>query len=128
MVHPTEPEGRSDGSGGEFLTFHEQGRLWQIPVDGGPPQALTRGPESDWQHRWSLDGRYIYVHGARERAGTVWRYRVEDGVEEPLTDLSGRRGRLGDLALATDERYVYFTWEDDIGDIWVMDVVTDEDQ
>ena len=55
--------------------------------------------------------------------GNLWRYRVEDGVEEPFTDLSGRRGRLGELALATDDQYVYFTWEDDIGDIWIMDFV-----
>ena len=24
---------------------------------------------------------------------------------------------------ATDDQYLYFTWEEDLGDIWVMDVV-----
>lgn len=43
-----------------------------------------------------------------------------------MTDLSGRRGSMGPLALATDGNYLYFTWEDDLGDIWVIDVVTDE--
>jgi len=33
------------------------------------------------------------------------------------------RGSLGSEALATDGRYLYFAWEEDIGDIWVMDVV-----
>ncbi len=26
-------------------------------------------------------------------------------------------------ASATDGSYLYFTWQDDLGDIWVMDVV-----
>jgi len=28
--------------------------------------------------------------------------------------------------LSTDGAYLYFTWEQDLGDIWVMDVVCDE--
>jgi hypothetical protein len=26
------------------------------------------------------------------------------------------------MSLATDGEYLYFTWEEDFGDIWVMDV------
>jgi hypothetical protein len=41
----------------------------------------------------------------------------------PLTDLAGRRGTLGSQQLpATDGAFLYFTWRDDLGDIWVMDV------
>ena len=46
-----------------------------------------------------------------------------------LTDLSGRGGNLGRSGdLATDGDYLYFIWEEAMGggDIWVMDVVTDE--
>jgi hypothetical protein len=39
-----------------------------------------------------------------------------------LTKLEGRRGNIGDR-FATDGRYLYFTWQEDDGDIWVMDVV-----
>jgi len=35
---------------------------------------------------------------------------------------------LGPIALATDGNYLYFTWEDDLGDISVMDVVNAEDE
>ena len=34
--------------------------------------------------------------------------------------------RPGALAFATDGEYLYFTWEETLGDIWVMDVVWDE--
>ena len=43
-----------------------------------------------------------------------------------MSDFSGKRGNPGVYALATDGQYLYFTWEEDLGDIWVMDVVTDE--
>ncbi len=45
------------------------------------------------------------------------------GEERQVTALVGkRRGHIGTEAFATDGRYLYFTWEDDLGDIWVMDV------
>jgi hypothetical protein len=46
--------------------------------------------------------------------------KIGEGV---LTDLEGRRGHLGTQGLATDGRYLYFRWEEELGDIWVMDVV-----
>jgi len=40
-----------------------------------------------------------------------------------FTDFKGKpRGNLGCMSLATDGKYLYFTWEEDFGDIWVMDV------
>ena len=42
-----------------------------------------------------------------------------------MTDLAGKRGLMGPISLTTDDRYLYFTWGGDTGDIWVMDVVTD---
>ena len=51
-----------------------------------------------------------------------WSYIVEDETERRLTEFSGRRGQLGWVALATDGKYLYFTWEEDLGDLWVMDV------
>jgi len=42
-----------------------------------------------------------------------------------MAELSGRRGRLMSGALAVDGRYLYFAWEELIGDLWVMDVVED---
>jgi len=42
--------------------------------------------------------------------------------ERAITDFAGRRGTAGANALATDGAYLYFTWEEDEGDLWVMDV------
>jgi len=42
-----------------------------------------------------------------------------------LTDLVGRPGQLGSH-LATDGDYLYFTWQEALGDIWVRDVVYGE--
>jgi hypothetical protein len=38
-----------------------------------------------------------------------------------MTRLDGRRGTIG--FFVTDDRYLYFNWREDEGDIWVMDVV-----
>jgi hypothetical protein len=63
-----------------------------MPVDGGPARQLTYDPASDFHPSWS-------------------------------PDFKGKpRGNLGRMSLATDGKYVYFTWEEDFGDIWVMDV------
>ncbi len=53
----------------------------------------------------------------------IWAVSLEDGREYPVTDLSGRHGSLYKFSLATDGDYLYFDWEEDLGDIWVMDVV-----
>ena len=42
--------------------------------------------------------------------------------ERRLTDLAGRRGSMGFQTPSTDGKYIYFTWRDDLGDIWVIDV------
>ena len=43
-----------------------------------------------------------------------------------MTDLTERRDAPGSEAFATDSQYLYFTWEEDIGDIWVRDVTWDD--
>ena len=43
-----------------------------------------------------------------------------------MTDLTERRDAPGSEAFATDGQYLYFTWEEDIGDIWVRDVTWDD--
>jgi hypothetical protein len=39
-----------------------------------------------------------------------------------LTRLEGRRGRIGDQ-FVVDSDHLYFTWYEDDGDVWVMDVM-----
>ncbi len=58
---------------------------------------------------------------------TFGRCQREDGTEHPVTDLSGRYGRLQeDPCFDTDREYLYFIWAEDLGDIWVIDVVTED--
>ncbi|MGH9389950.1 MAG: hypothetical protein ACRD1Z_10065 [Vicinamibacteria bacterium] len=107
----------------ETLVFWAGYFLWRVPAKGGEPGRLTKGPGH--YPTWSRDGRHVFFTGIRERAGNVWALSYEEGTERPVTDLKGRPGRLGFECLATDDRYVYFRWEEDTGDIWVMDVVTE---
>ncbi len=71
--------------------------------------------------RWSKDGKYVYCLGR----DNIWVISPEDRRTRTMTDLSGRRGRLMSLALAVDDRYLYFAWEELLGDLWVMEVVED---
>ena len=52
---------------------------------------------------------------------------LSDGQEVVVADLRDRRGSMG-WHFSTDGAYLYFTWWEDLGDIWVMDVVTDESE
>ena len=41
-----------------------------------------------------------------------------------MTDLAGRAGAIGTFGLAVvDANYIYFTWRENLLDIWVMDVI-----
>ena len=112
---------------GRWLVFHSfregRGRLWRMPAEGGEPERLSDGPGQ--LARFSPDGKVLYFTGWEERAGNLWALSLEDGSEYPVTELAGRRGSIMEYNLATDGRYLYFTWSDDLGDIWVMDVVTE---
>ena len=56
-----------------------------------------------------------------------WMLSLDNGEERPVTDFSSRRGSVGGAgALTSDGEYLYFTWEESLGDIWVMDVVTED--
>jgi Tol biopolymer transport system component len=110
---------------GKWLVFRSSRdgvpRLWRVPAGGGEPERFTQGAANFF--RWSPDGKRIYFFGAGERSGDVWVRSLSDGTERPLTDLSGRPGTLGLFGLATDGKYIYFTWQEDLGDIWVMDAL-----
>ncbi len=114
---------------GEWLVFGSrrdpdgQSRIWRVPSSGGRPEPVTSANGS--RPRYSRDGTRIYFRdGERVR---VVEHVFADDSENTVADFSGKRGLLG-LALATDDHYLYFGWEEDLGDIWVMDVVRDESE
>ena len=94
-------------------------KFWRIPADGGEPELLGTGNFA----RFSPDGRSLYVTNIDDGAGNVWAIDPETKAARAVTDLEGRPGGLGQIALATDGDYIYFTWMVDISDIWVADVV-----
>ncbi len=127
------PAGPSSWSAdGSWLAFDArffgavQAPLWRVSIDGKTVEPLTQGPGR--APRFSPDGDMVVFIGSGERAGNVWVLSLKDGEERPLTNLASRRGSPAPNALATDGDYVYFAWQEDLGDIWVMDVVTDESE
>ncbi len=131
--------------------------LWIVSVDGGearpvpsPPMASPGGWSADGE--WLLtslgrvrvdggdleplgDGVFAYPHYSHDeshvlfkRGRNIWTVSIEDGSERQLTDLAddNRRGGFAPMIGVTED-YVYFTWQEDVGDIWVMDVVQDEE-
>ena len=99
-------------------------RLVRIAEDGSGETALPPTAHPPGWTRVSPDGQSIYysvISGPRENHD-FWKLSLGDRKNSRLTQLQGRPGNIGN-AFATDDRYLYFTWREDEGDIWVMDVV-----
>ncbi len=94
--------------------------VWRVPASGGQFERLTEAPGS--LPRWSLDGREVHFIGREAGADNVWAVSIASRKVRPVTALSGRRGTLGRLALALDAQYLYFTWTEGHGDIWVAEI------
>ena len=95
--------------------------LWRMPaVPGAQPLELTTRPAT--RPHWSADGRTIYFLRQTPPTLNAWSVAVDTGTERQLTDFAGRRGRLEGNAIASDGRFLYLVWRDDVGDLWVMDV------
>ena len=111
---------------GHGLVVGRQGSLYRVAKDGGEPVLLPPTGVPASAPRFSRDGQSIYysvITGPREKHD-FWKLSLGDSKVSRLTKLEGRRGNIGDQ-FATDGRSLYFTWREDDGDIWVMDVATD---
>jgi Tol biopolymer transport system component len=101
----------------------EQTQIALAAADGSGVHIITRAHGPLDTPRWSPDGKHIYSIGYNRQRDTLWAYSLADKKERPLTEFRGRRGRLGSMGLCTDGKYLYFTWEESRGDIWIADVV-----
>ena len=122
--HPGIDQSPAWSPDGKWLVFQSHGRgarLWRIPASGGEAEPVTEGRA--YRPRWSPDGKEIYFVRPTDINANIWAVSLEDGREYPVTDFSGRHGSLYWSSLATDGDYLYFDWEEELGDIWVMDVV-----
>ena len=126
MEFALSPDGRSF----VYTVGDETRRIWRASSSGDHPQPITQGQGT--APSWSPDGTWIYFTTFREahdgsyeleRPGlNIWRVPSDGGVEVPVTNLTGRRGFLGPT-IATDGGWLYFTWREDVSDIWTIDVV-----
>ena len=107
---------------GRWLSFQRQGAVWRVPTAGGESERLTDGGNA----RWAPDSQQVYLRRTTEGQMNVWVVSLANGAARQVTDLSDNRPGALRGRFATDGDYVYFTWVQNKGDIWVMDVVQDD--
>ena len=98
---------------GQYLFSTRSRSLLRLPVAGGEAERIVEGPV--WTPRLSPDGKIVFFT-RRPPEGNLWAESLENGNEYQLTNLEGRRGQLG-FNLATDGRYLYFHWNDELADL-----------
>jgi Tol biopolymer transport system component len=107
---------------GQWIAYASQRAIWRISPEGGDPERLTDG---GFNPKWDPNGETIYFrdNGIGTPTESLCAIDIEDRRKRLVADLSQKRGSLGSFSLSTDGSYLYFTWEEKLGDIWVMDVV-----
>jgi Tol biopolymer transport system component len=75
---------------GRWIAYHKQGKLWKVPVEGGPPIQLG---VSDWGGgSWGKNGRLVYSQSYNTG---LWSVSEGGGDERMLTAPDTARGELG---------------------------------
>lgn len=106
---------------GQVAFTKQTGGLWQVPAEGGLPELLVESMSG--VTAWFIDGQRVFVWKRGEQSANIWSQSMRDGSMRAMTDLAGKYGVAWSFDLEADDNYLYFVWQEDIGDIWVMDVV-----
>jgi Tol biopolymer transport system component len=95
--------------------------LHRVPAAGGEPEVLGKSQVVTSGARFSSDGKELYFVGQHDLSHNLWALSLEEGSRYSLANVAGRTGTLG-WGVDTDGEYIYFTWAEETGDLWVMDV------
>ena len=82
--------------------------LWLCNVDGSDTRTLTTHPSSDWNGRWSKDGRSVLFLSTRSGSAQLWRIHANGGEAQQVSDLPLP---LGGFELSPDGGAVAFALE-----------------
>jgi dipeptidyl aminopeptidase/acylaminoacyl peptidase len=66
----------------------QESHVWLMNADGTQSRQLTFGPSSEWQPRWSPDGKGLYFLTDRQRGAQVWYLPLSGGEASRVTDLA----------------------------------------
>jgi Tol biopolymer transport system component len=107
--------------GGDRIAFwraEEDGlrNVYTVAAEGGEPVAVTTGEATDWNPRWSPDGRHLYFFSDRAGTSALWRVAIEEESGRTLDtpDPVTTGGTASPGFLSTDRsgrRWVYHTWD-----------------
>jgi len=121
----TERFGRAS-SDGKWLSYASYAdgtsSVWIQPLDPAMGERVELVRDEAFYPIWAPDSSALYYTPSRTGGDDIWRVSIENRQKRAMTDLSGRVGRLARAALAVQGSFLYFVWEQDLGDIWVMDV------
>jgi Tol biopolymer transport system component len=104
---------------GRTIAFLADNGVGLRSADGRGAVTIVDAPAA--QLIWSADGA-LFLAGRGDEGNNVYRVSATGRKKRPLTDLRGRRGGLVANSLTSDGRYLYFAWQEDLGDIWVADL------
>ena len=120
-AHPASdlwPDWSPDGEWILFQSDRDDGGLYMVSVATAELRRVSGGPAG--RAKWSRDQQDVFFIRSSQSGRGIWRVRVADGQTRSVTDFSDRRGSVGSFALATDGRFIYFTWEERLQDLWAM--------
>jgi WD40 repeat protein len=86
-------------------------------LDGRQPSIQVK-VQSAGMRSWSLDGRQLIIRSAADQISSI--DARQGATARVVVNLSGRRGTLGVYGTPSDGKFIYFIWEENLGDIWTM--------
>ncbi len=82
--------------------------LWLVSNDGAELKQLTTHPDSDFNPRWSPDGKAVWFISSRSGSSQVWQIRMDGGEATQVTD---EPLDVGNLIVSPAGKHIGFTME-----------------